>query len=177
MDRADLLGRILTVDNFDSYDDDGNKIFDGSKIVGMIADRSWFRIKRQDMFMDSFYNPNNRSIQYYLNLIKMYNFSLFANGVIFATEQPSVTITGLSYDEASVEVDDGDTLDVRVNVTPVTANTPTIVYTSGDSTVFTVEADSTDGRIATITGEGAGTATLTVTAGSVSTTLSVKVNA
>ena len=61
MDKADLLGNIITVDNFDQFDDDGNKIFDGSNIVGMIADKSWFRIKRQDMFLDEFYNANNRT--------------------------------------------------------------------------------------------------------------------
>lgn len=93
IDKTELLGNIITVDNFDVYNDDGEKIFDGSKIIGMIADKSWFRIKRQDMFMDTFYNPNNRTWQYYLNLIKMYNMSLFANGVIFATELPSGILT------------------------------------------------------------------------------------
>lgn len=89
MDKTTLLGNILTVDNFDVYNDDGEKIYDGSNIVGMIADKRWFRIKPQDRFLDTFYNPNNRTMQYYLNNIKMYNFSLFANGVIFATALPS----------------------------------------------------------------------------------------
>ena len=91
MDKTDLLGNIITVDNFDIYNDDGEKIFDGSNIIGLIADRSWFRIKRQDMFLDTFYNPNNRTMQYYLNLIKMYRYSLFANGVILATALPETT--------------------------------------------------------------------------------------
>lgn len=89
MDKTTLLGNILTVDNFDVYNDDGEKIYDGSNIVGMIADKKWFRIKPQDRFLDTFYNPNNRTMQYYLNNIKMYNFSLFANGVIFATALPT----------------------------------------------------------------------------------------
>lgn len=91
MDKTTLLGNILTVDNFDVYNDDGEKIYDGSNIVGMIADKKWFRIKPQDRFLDTFYNPNNRTMQYYLNNIKMYNFSLFANGVIFATALPTTT--------------------------------------------------------------------------------------
>ena len=90
MDKTVLLGNILTVDNFDAYDDDGEKIFDGSSIIAGIFDKSWFRIKKQDMFLDTFYNPNNRTMQYYLNNIKMYNFSLFANGVIFATANPPI---------------------------------------------------------------------------------------
>lgn len=36
IDKTTLLGNILPVDNFDIYDDDGNKIFDGSNIVGFM---------------------------------------------------------------------------------------------------------------------------------------------
>lgn len=166
MDKADLLGNIISIDDFDVYDDEGTKIFDGSNIVGMIADKSWFRIKRQDMFMDSFYNPNNRSIQYYLNLVKMYNFSLFANGVIFATELPeNVPYNSLSYKDSSATVTAGNTLELTVDAKPVNANA-TISYESGDSDVFTVEADSDNDRVCTITAVGAGSALLTATTGS-----------
>ena len=175
MDKATLLGNILTVDNFDVYDDEGTKIFDGSAIVGMIADKSWFRIKRQDMFMDSFYNANNRSIQYYLNLIKLYNFSLFANGVIFATSQPSVAIQSMKFAEGTaVSVDKDDTKAVTVLTTPAWANA-TITYTSGSTSKFTVQADSSNNKRAIITGVGSGTATLTASDGTTSTTLTVTV--
>ena len=175
MDKATLLGNILTVDNFDVYDDEGTKIYDGSAIVGMIADKSWFRIKRQDMFMDSFYNANNRSIQYYLNLIKIYNFSLFANGVIFATSQPTVAIQSMQFAEGTaVSVDKDDTKAVTVLTTPAWANA-TITYTSGSTAKFTVAADSNNNKRAIITGVGSGTATLTATDGSTSTTLTVTV--
>ena len=79
----------MPIDNFDIYDDNETKIFDGSGILGIIADKSWFRIKRQDMYLDEFYNANNRTWQYYLNLTKMYGYSLFANGIILATAQPT----------------------------------------------------------------------------------------
>ena len=175
MDKATLLGNILTVDNFDVYDDEGTKVYDGSAIVGMIADKSWFRIKRQDMFMDSFYNANNRSIQYYLNLIKIYNFSLFANGVIFATSTPSVPIQSMKFAEGTaVSVDKDDTKAVTVITTPAWANA-TITYTSGSTSKFTVDADSSNNKRAIITGVGSGTATLTATDGSTSTTLTVTV--
>ena len=99
----------------------------------MIADKSWFRIKRQDMFMDSFYNANNRSIQYYLNVVKMYNFSLFANGVIFATALPSVPYTSLSYGSTtSVDVVAGSTKNLEVVALPAYANGE-ISYTSGST--------------------------------------------
>ena len=175
MDKATLLGNILTVDNFDVYDDEGTKIYDGSAIVGMIADKSWFRIKRQDMFMDSFYNANNRSIQYYLNLIKIYNFSLFANGVIFATSTPSVPIQSMKFAEGTaVSVDKDDTKAVTVLTTPAWANA-SITYTSGSTSKFTVAADSNNNKRAIITGVGSGTATLTASDGSTSTTLTVTV--
>lgn len=130
MDKTELLGNIITVDNFDIYDDEGNRIFDGSNIVGLIADKRWFRIKRQDMFLDTFYNPNNRTWQYYLNLIKMYNFSLFANGVIFATSLPSgVAVTDVTLSDLNVT--DGENIK-QVTITP--ANTTDEVTVSVDNT-------------------------------------------
>ena len=165
MDKTTLLGNIISIDNFDVYDDEGTKVFDGSNIVGMIADKAWFRIKRQDMFMDSFYNPNNRSIQYYLNLVKMYNFSLFANGVIFATALPTnVPYDSISYADDSVSVEVGETEKVTLTVSPTRANA-TISYESGNTSYYTVAADSDDDRICVITPVAAGTATLTATTG------------
>ena len=70
IDRTTLLGNIYPVDNFDVYDDDGTKIFDGSNMFAMIADRNWFKIKPVDTFMEQAYNANNRALQYYLNTIK-----------------------------------------------------------------------------------------------------------
>ena len=173
IDKADLLGRIITVDNFDMYDDDGFKIFDGSSILGMIADRSWFRIKRQDMFMDSFYNPNNRSIQYYLNLIKMYNFSLFANGVIFATSAPSVAATALEFEKATLSIPEDSKAVVNVITTPFYAN-PTITFTSSDKDIATVLGS---GKSVEITAKGNGTATITATDGTNTDTLALTVTA
>ena len=129
------------------------------------------------MFLDTDYNPNNRTWQYYLNLIKMYNFSLFANGVIFATEEPTVAITGLSYGgTTSITIDQvADTKGLDIIVTPVNANSPTITYESNNEQVFTVVADSNNDRHCTITATGGGTATLTVKADNVTTTLDVTV--
>ena len=175
MDKTTLLGNILTTDNFDVYDDEGTKIYDGSAIVGMIADKSWFRIKRQDMFMESFMNPNNRSVQYYLNLIKLYNFSLFANGVIFATAQPSVAIESMRFNAPSeVEVVKDSTKALTVLTTPAYANA-TITYTSGSTSKFTVAADSNNNKRAIVTGVGSGTATLTASDGTTSATVVIKV--
>ena len=169
---ADFMGNVITVDDFDSYDDDGNKVFDGSAIVGMIADKSWFKIKTQDMYMESFVNPNNRTIQYYLNVIRMYNMSLFANGVIFATAQPVVPATEVTFVEDSESIKAGDKVTLHVVTKPATAN-PTLTYTSSSNSIATVGSQT--GKYIEVTGVGAGTATITVTDGTHSDTASVVV--
>lgn len=168
---ADFMGNVITVDDFDSYDDDGNKVFDGSAIVGMIADKSWFKIKTQDMYMESFVNPNNRTIQYYLNVIRMYNMSLFANGVIFATAEPTVPATEVAFVEDGGSIKAGEKLTLNVKTKPATAN-PTLTYSTSSQSIATV---SGDGKKVVVTGVGSGTATITVTDGTHSDTASVVV--
>lgn len=172
MDKTTLLGNIITIDNFDAFDDDGNKVFDGSAILGIIADKSWFRIKRQDMFMDSFYNPNNRSIQYYLNVVKMYNYSLFANGVILATAAPTSPITALSFKETAPEVVAEEEITLHLNATPAYGNT-TVTFTSGTTSKATVT--KVDDRTVKVTGVAAGTSVITATAGGVTGSVTVTV--
>lgn len=174
--RTELLGRIITVDNFDVYDDDGNKIYDGSKIYGMMADRRWFRIKRQDMYFDEFYNANNRTWQYYLNLTKMYQFSLFSNAVVFASEEPSVTITALNFETPAngnnaVLVGENQTLNLKL--TPANGNTPAITYSLSDDTVASIV--SSNNNNITLKGLKAGTTTITATSGNVSNTYTLTV--
>lgn len=175
MDKTTLLGNILPVDNFDILDKEGKVVYDGSKILGIICDKAWFRIKEQDVYMDDFRNANNRSINYYLNAIKMFNYSFFANAIVFATEEPEVAITGLDFKmPEGVTLNTDETLEVTVNVTPATANNPEITFTSGNQAYYTVE--KTGPRTCKITGKAQGTANLTAKAGNVQTTLSVAVN-
>lgn len=172
IDRATLLGNILPVDNFDIYDDEGTKIFDGSNIVGLIADKSFFRIKRQDMYLDEFYNANNRTWQYYLNLTKMYGYSLFANAIIFATAMPSISTTAVDFVETSATVQAGKKIKLHIKTTPFTS-TDTITFSSSATTYATVT--KIDNRTVEVTGASAGSATITATNGTVSDTLSVTV--
>ena len=175
LDKATLLGNIIPVDNFDQYDDDGVKIYDGSAIVAMIADKSWFRIKRQDMFLDQFYNANNRTWQYYLNLTKMYNYSLFANAVVFCTSAPSVDIVSMKFtDETGLSVEADDTIELHIETTPFPANA-TITYTSGTVAKATVAAKEGNNKIAVVTGKAAGTSVITATAGNVTATYTITV--
>lgn len=174
MDKTTLLGNMLAVDNFNVIDDDGVKRFDGSAILAMIADKSWFRIKQQDMYLDEFYNANNRTWQYYLNVTKMYQYSLFANAVVLATSNPTITVTDLKFVDTLVETTVGTNKEEAVIVTPF-GGTTTIEFDSSDSDVFTVAAKSGDARTAVITPVAAGTALLTATAGSVVATVAVNI--
>lgn len=158
--KAELMGNIIPVDNFDVYDDDGTKVYDGSNILGFIGDKSWFRIKRQDMYLDEFYNANNRTWQYYLNLTKMYNYSLFANGVVIATDDPDVDVTSMEFTEkgtvsSPLSIVKDATATLHIVTTPFSAN-ETISYTSSDSTVVTATA-GTDPKTCVIEGKKAGT--------------------
>ena len=89
MSKADFLGRVIVVDDFSQYADDGTTAVDGSMIKAMICDRAWFRIKTQDFDMEDFRNPNNRTYQLYLNDTRMVNYSLFANAKIYTTAEPT----------------------------------------------------------------------------------------
>lgn len=165
MTKSELMGHILTVDNFNVYNEDGTLHYDGSDILGIIADKAFFRIRRQDMFMDSFYNPNNRSVQYYLNNIKMYGISMFANHEVIVLDDPEVAPTALKSDVSSVEVTVGETAEVKFETVPFAAN-GAITYSDGASgEFFTVAAKSGDPKTAVLTGVKAGTnKTLTATA-------------
>ena len=187
MDKATLLGNIISVDNFNILDDDGNTVFDGSAIVGIIADKAWFKIKTQDMFLDVDYNPNNRTYQYYLNNIKQYQYSLFANGVILATSVPDVDITDVEFPVSSATLTAGTTERFGLSTTPPQGN-DTITYAisaekdaDGDSatagTIATVAAASNDPKACIVTALAAGSATLTATANGHSDTISLTITA
>ena len=174
MSEAEFMGRVIAIDNFNQYDDEGALVFDGSKILGMIADRRWFRINDQETYMDQFYNANNRMWNYYLNYVSQYSSSLFANAVILATEAPTVPITGLSFASATAIVPAvGEELILRVQSTPRGGNTA-ITFASSDSDA-TFSVTQIDNKTVKLTGVAQGTATLTATAGSVSTTIDVTV--
>lgn len=172
IDKATLLGNIIYVNDFDEYDSTGTKIFDGSAIVGMIADKSWFRIKEQEATMDEFYNANNRTWQYYLNVVRMYSYSLFSNAVVFCTEAPSVPATEISFNETSPTVVDGSKIILSITTKPFQAN-PTITFSSGTEAKATVT--KIDDKHVEVTGEDAGTSVITATDGTHSATVTVTV--
>lgn len=160
-ENAELLGRVVGVDSFDIYNDEGEKIFDGSAIQFIMADRAWFNIRMQDFAFDEFYNANNRSWQYYLNQVMMYNYSLFANAIVFASSAPTVPATKIEAKDSTVSVVAGSTAKTTFTLTPAQA-TSTVSASSSDSTKATA---AVSGKTVTISGVASGSATITLTAG------------
>ena len=163
MSKAEFLGRVIPVDAFDD-----------SHIYAFMGDRRWFRINTQEMFLDQFYNANNRVWNYYLNKVGMFNYSLFANGVIYASEDASVSATDIDFEEATATVVEDATVTLRVITTPVQANS-TITYTSSDTDKATVAVSSTDPKKCVVTGKADGSVTITATVDGHSDTCTVTV--
>ena len=171
MDKTDLIGRIYYVEDFNLTDDEGNVQVDGSNIIAFICDRRWFKIEQKDMFLDEFYNANNRSWQTYLSVIKAFNFSFFANAKMYVKQAPTVNVSSMAFAETSVTVAKGADVEVLINTVPFTANqTITVASSAASKATATIS-----GKKVTITGVGAGSATITATAGNVTATLSVTV--
>ena len=171
MSKTDFLGRVIVVDDFNQYNDDGTLAVDGSAIKAMIADRGWFKIKTQDFAMDEFYNANNRCWNYYLNDVRMCNFSLFASALVFATSAPTVDATDIEAESATATVVVGQKVVVPFELTPANA-TSTVTASSSAEGKATV---TVKGKTVEITGVEAGDATITLTANSHSDTIAVTV--
>lgn len=159
---ADFISRVVIVDNFDEYADDGTKIFDGSDIIGLIADRRWFKIKTQYFNMTEFFNANNLTYQYFLNDTRMCRFSLFPNAVVLALDNPdTIAISGTktcAEDATSV---------LSATTYPVGA---TVTWSSSDTSIATVSSG-------TVTGVKAGTCYITAVNGNASDTVEFVVTA
>ena len=175
---AKLLGNIYTVDNFDVYSDEGVKVFDGSNIYGILCDRNFFKIKPMDQFMEEFYNPNNRMRTFFLNNIKLYEYSLFANAVIFASGEATVNPTGFKFlvgGEEKTSLTITEATDVIVETVPYAANA-TITYASSATGKATVAKKDGANKVITITPVADGSSNITATVGDVTATLAVTVD-
>lgn len=170
MNKADFLGNVIGVNNFDVYEyqkqTDGTtlrvKTYDGSAIVGMLADKRWFRIWSQELVMDEFYNANSRTWNYYLNDVRGYSYSLFANAVVFATSMPTVTATKIEFtDDTAFNIEAGQSTTRTVVLTPFNS-TSTVTFSSSAPTK--VKVTKIDDRHVKIEGLEADASPATITA-------------
>ena len=169
-----FLGQVITVKDFSVYDSEGSVVKDGSNIYAMIADKSWFKIKKQDFELDEFYNPNNRTWTMYLNSVSMYNYSLFANAVVLCASVPTVKPKTITLVPSTASVEEEDTVELKAVTVPFQANA-TITYTTSAAAKATVAAKSGDNKTAVVTGVADGSATITATVDNVSGTATITV--
>ena len=97
----------------------------------------------------------------YLNDTKMYNYSIFSNGVVFATSEATVEADTMAFEKSTLTIGD-ETVTLKLNVTPFEAN-ETITFTSSAEAKATVT--KVDNRTVEITGEANGSSTITATGG------------
>ena len=163
IEQAELMGRVYYVPDFDIKDNNGNVVINGSNIYAFICDRRWFKIRDKAMFMDEFYNANNRSWQQYLNVIKSFNYSLFANALMLVASAPVIQAGSIVFnDGASVTLTNTTPKVLRITTNPFQA-TETITFTASSDSYVSIE--KVDNRNVEVTGVADGTTTITATGG------------
>lgn len=175
IDQAKLMGRVIGVNNFNIYNMKKQVVFDGSNILGMMADKRWFRIRPQDQYMEDFRNANNRSVNYYLNVIKMYAYSYFANAEVFATELP----TGIAVQDITLDKQTYVQGENSYHVTINPQNTTDEVTVTVDSTNSGKATATLKGNDLTLNVQESATSPITLTfkAGSFSKQISLTLQA
>ena len=173
---ASLMGKIIGVNNFSTYESEGNVVSANDNLFAVMCDRRFFKIHQQEMYLEPARNPSARATTYFLNVIKSYNMSMFANCVAFATSIPNVPSTAIKFNETAPEVTAGKKIRLTLDVTPFQAN-DTITFTSGTTSKATVE--KIDNRTVEVTGVASGTSVITASNGAstpVTGTVTVTVN-
>lgn len=174
---ASLMGKVIGVNNFATYDSEGNVVQANDNLFAVMCDRRFFKIHQQEMYLEEARNASARATTYFLNVIKSYNMSMFANCVAFATALPEVPSTALEFVESTPEVTVGEKITLHIKSTPFQAN-DTIAFTSG--TVGKATVTKIDNRTVEVTGVASGTSVITASNGAstpVTATVTVTVNA
>ena len=154
LDKANFLGRVIEVDEFES-----------PEIIGVICDESWLQIYDNIFRFDEFYNARVMAWNEYLHAWGTYAICPFANAVVLATEEPTPA-TAVSFGSETVALNLNDspaykTLEITVTPTNTTDN---IEFTSSKPETFTVT--KVDNTHVTLTPMSVGTGTITATASS-----------
>lgn len=145
IDKADFMGRVITVDKFDN-----------DEIVAVMCDEAWLQIYDNLLRFDEFYNARVMAWNEYLHAWNTFAVCPFANCVYLCTEAP-IPATSISMsDTVSAVVGTDET--VSVTLAPVNT-TSDVNFSSSDETVFTVtKVSNTSVKVVPV---AAGTGTLT----------------
>lgn len=155
LDKANFLGRVIEVDEFDS-----------PEIVGVICDESWLQIYDNIFRFDEFYNARVMAWNEYLHAWGTYAICPFANAVVLATENPTpATAVAFGTDSVQLNLNASPAYEtLEITVTPANS-TDNIEFTSSKPEVFTVtKVDNTHVTLTPMS-EGSGTVTATASSG------------
>ena len=145
LDKADFMGRVITVDNFGD-----------DNILGVVCDESFFQIYQNQFRFDEFYNARTMSWNYYLHAWDTFALSPFANHIMLVRNLP-VPATSITLGEIG-DVTIGTPATATVSLSP-NNSTSKVTVTSSDESVATVSITT---NTVTVTGVSAGTCTITV---------------
>lgn len=172
VDYNKLMGNVIGVNSFDVYDDKGNVIKAEDNLFACMVDKAYFQIHQQEMYMETSRNASARATTYFLNVIKSFNVSMFANAVVFATAEPSIDVEDIEFRKATASVKYGRKTILEIVTDPVGA-TSEITFTTADDDIASIQ--KLDDRHVEVTGESAGTVVITATSGDISDTCTVTV--
>jgi len=152
IDKADFIGRVITVDKFEN-----------EEIQGIICDESWLQIYDNLFRFDEFYNARTMTWNEYLHVWGTYALCPFANAVVFATAQPKPA--------TDVEFQIGGTKKTSLSlvVGATSGNVLSVVKTPNDATSEVIRVTSSDEDVATVAYAAATGVTITAKAAGEST--------
>jgi uncharacterized protein YjdB len=164
LDKSSWLGSIVQLDQIDAE----------GKIQAILCDESFLQVYDNLYRMEEFNNGRVLVRNYYLHVWQIMGVSMLSNAIVYATEQPTVEATAIEADKSTATVVAGEKVLVPFKITPV-YSTATVSATSSATGKATVEVK---GNAVEITGVAAGSATITLTAGTgITDTISVTVEA
>lgn len=159
---AKILGRVIGVNSFATYDSEGNVVQANENVFAVMCDKAFFKIHQQEMYLEPSRNASARATTYFLNVIKSYNMSMFANCVVFASALPTIAVEEISFKKSTESVKVGSKKRIEIATIP-TGATSEITFTSSDTDIATVTKK--DNRTVEVTGVAEGTVTITATDG------------
>lgn len=145
MDKADLMGRIVEVDEFEN-----------PEIQAIICDEAFLQIYDNLLTYDDFHNPATLTTNLYLHAWNTFAICPFANAVALVTSLP-VEATEIKFSNASESVTIGTPEQITATLTPSSA-TADVTFISSNEAIFTVEQVSN--LVAQVSGVSEGTASL-----------------
>lgn len=187
MDKAALMGRVVLVDDFSTFDTARiNTLIGGipnftqlttaqlqalANVPAVLVDKDWFMIFDQMLKFTEIYNNQGLYWNYTLHTWKIFSYSPFTNAIAFTTTTQSVTAVTVTPSTATVNA--GSELTLTASVTGTGFITQAVTWSTNNSKVtintmgkLTIPKGTTGSITVTATSKAdptkSGTATITI---------------